>query len=296
MKRLLLIIIFLTGLGCSEDVSKGRDVLKTGYIELKDSRLYYEEKGIGRPVIMIHGGFLDLRMWDQQFDLLAKKYRVIRYDVRGHGRSGGADSTFIDHDDLHVLVHRLDIDSAAVIGLSMGGQIAADFAIAHPKRVSALILAGPGMSGYNTPKSEEGIQYIKEVSQALNDDNYDKASEIFVRSWAEGPFREPSEIDPAVREKIMSMISGSRTRWDIFNKAAVLDPPAIGRLDEIRCPVLALAGDKDMPDILELVNLYKDSIPGARKVIIPGAAHLSNMEKPEEFNRIVMEFLESIRY
>lgn len=296
MKGVLLIIIFLTGIGCSEDVSTGSDGLKTGYVELEDSRLYYEEKGSGRPVIMIHGGFLDRRMWDGQFDVFAEDYRVIRYDVRAHGRSGGADSTFIDHEDLHVLVRKLDIESAAIIGLSMGGQIAADYAIVYPARVSALVLAGPGMSGYNIPSSEEGVEYIRDVTKALNEDNFEEGIGVLARSWAEGPFRSPSEIDPAVRERVLTMLAGSKPRWDILAEVAFVDPPAIGRLDEIQCPVLALAGDKDMPEILDIVNLYEESVSGARKVIIPGVAHMSNMENAEEFNRIVMEFLESVRY
>ncbi|MFC1556053.1 alpha/beta fold hydrolase [candidate division KSB1 bacterium] len=292
MKRLLLLSIIILTIGCSE----GSNKLKTGYIELEGSRLYYEEKGSGRPVIMIHGGMLDRRMWDDQFDLFAEKYRVIRYDVRAHGKSGGADSTFIDSEDLHVLVHQLDIESAAIFGLSMGGQIATDFAIAHPQRVSALILAGASVSGFNNFVSKEIVKHIENMTKALNEGDFEKWVEVITRAVADGPYRTPSEMDQAVREKILTMLEGSKLRWDLRDKAAFPDPPAIGRLDEIRCPILTLFGDKDFPEVMEISDLFKENVPGTRQVVIPDVAHIINMEKPEEFNRIVMEFLESIRY
>lgn len=285
MRRVLPVVLLLT-LGCSRS---SLDV-KSGYVDVEGAQLYYEEAGQGAPLVMIHGGFLDRRMWDDQFQAFARQYRVIRYDVRAHGLSRSDSVAFADHEDLLRLMDALHAPSAAIIGLSMGGVIATDFALAYPERVSALVLVGPGLSGYSLG-SEELASYIEQLTAAFETGDFSAVTEIFARWWCDGPHRTPSQVDPAVRQKVLDMLAGSGQRWRYYDLARPLEPPAFERLGDINVATLAVVGSIDVSDILEIVDIIAERVPGARKVVIPDVAHMVNLEKPEEFNRIVLEFL-----
>jgi pimeloyl-ACP methyl ester carboxylesterase len=289
MKRMCLLAILVTT-GCAAETI----AVKTGYVDVEGARLYYEEAGQGTPVVLIHGGFLDRRMWDGQFEVLARRFRAIRYDVRGHGLSRTDSVSFADHEDLHRLMVELEVPSATVIGLSMGGQIATDFALAYPEMVSALVLVGPGMSGH-TFEDELLRAYMEELTAAFETGGFSAAIEVFARYWCDGPRREPSEVDPAVREKVLTMLAGSDERWRYWNLSRQLEPPASERLGEIKVPTLAIVGGIDMPVIDGIVDLIMGQVPDARKVVIPDVAHMVNMEKPGEFNDLVVEFLAGLK-
>jgi len=288
MKRIFLFIVFLLLSGCTQKI-------KTGFVDLGTAKLYYEESGTGHPIVMVHGGFISNRMWDDQFEDFAKHYRVIRYDARNHGISKSDPDTFSHHDDLFRLFEELGIEKAVVMGLSMGGYIAQDFTLSYPEKVSALVLAGPGMSGYEF-HGEEFEEYAEDYTEAARSGDPAKIIESFQKAWTDGPHREPSEVDSVVREKVRSMAAET---FEIRNREAIekrLSPPAIGRLSEINVPVLVVVGKVDMPGIHEIVDMIEKEVPGTRKVVIDGAAHMVNMEKPEEFNRVVLEFLSELTF
>ncbi len=268
----------------------GGSSVVTGHVDVEGGRLYFEESGSGEPLVMIHGGSLDRRMWDGQFDVFAERYRVIRYDVRAHGLSRSDSTEFADHEDLLRLLDARGIRRAAIVGLSLGGMIAADFALAHPQRVTALVLVGSGISGFE-PSSEFLEDYVEDITEAFEAQDFPAAMEAFARWWCDGPFRTASEVDPAVRAKVMEMLSGSGERWRYWHLARTLEPPAMGRLEAISVPTLVIVGSIDMPDILELADTLVARIPAARKVVIPDVAHMVNMEKPSDFNEAVLEFL-----
>ena len=262
----------------------------TGFVDLGNARLYYEELGSGSPLVMIHGGLLDRRMWDEQFPVFAERHRVIRYDARGHGRSKAPAGTYSHHEDLKRLLDALKVEKAAIMGLSMGGYIAIDFALAYPERVNALVLAAPGLTGYMFDS-----EVLKKNNEALNkaaqENDLGSLVEFFQRSWTDGPSRAPDEVDAEIREKVRQMATETLQNWNKESREKRLEPAAIGRLAEIRAPTLAVVGDLDMPDILEIVGLIERDVEGARKVIIKGVAHMVNMERPVEFNRVVLDFL-----
>jgi pimeloyl-ACP methyl ester carboxylesterase len=271
---------------------RGGPEVETGFVDVEGARLYYEAAGQGDPVVLIHGGFLDRRMWDGQFETFARSYRVIRYDVRAHGLSRADSVTFSDHEDLHDLMAALDIPRATLVGLSMGGQISIDFALTYPQMTRALVLVGPGLSGF--PFDSQSLQeYIDALTAAFQSGGLPDAIEVFARYWCDGPEREPSEVDPAVQGKVLSMLEGSEERWRYWQMSQQLDPPAFDRLGEIGVPVLAVVGSIDMPDVLRIVDLIAEQVPDASKVVIPDVAHMVNMEKPEEFNDLVLEFLKA---
>jgi pimeloyl-ACP methyl ester carboxylesterase len=264
--------------------------VKTGYVKVGDAELYYEELGEGDPVVLIHGGALDCRMWDGTFETLARRFRVIRYDVRGLGRSNSPPGAYYDHGDLYALLKRLGIRKTAVVGLSLGGRIAIDFAIQHPEMVMALVPVAPGLSGYEF-NGEDLKGDMASLIEAYQRQDYDRVVELFQRSWTDGPHRSPDQVDPDMREKVRAMAVRGVRGWEIQQHAVPLSPPAIGRLAEIQAPTLVIVGDLDMSDIHAIVELVMKDVPGARKAVIPGAAHMVNMEKPAEFNRVVLEFL-----
>ena len=292
MKRLSWTVFLAAVLGLIS-ISSQEIKPRTGYIDVGNCQVYYEERGAGSPLVMIHGGLLDRRMWDDQFTVFARTQRVIRYDARGHGLSKAQAGTFSHHEDLKKLLDGLKVEKAAIMGLSMGGYIAIDFALAYPGRVSALVLAAPGLTGY-----EFESQVLKKNSELLNkaaqENDLKMLIEYFQRSWTDGPSRTPEKVDPAVREKVRQMAVGTLEIWNDESREVRLEPAAIGRLAEIRVPILAVVGDLDMPDILEIVGLIEKNIKGARKEVIPGAAHMVNMERPQEFNRIVLDFLSGL--
>lgn len=267
---------------------------KSDFIDVGTAKLCYEEQGQGTPVIMIHGGGLDLHNWDSQFDVLAEHYRAIRYDVRCYGRSMTSEpGAFSYHEDLLHLMQNLGLSKAVIMGLSLGGYVAIDFALAHPDMVLALIPVSPGLTGYEF-KSKAYLEWGREMQEAKS---LDEAVDVFMRYWTDGPSRTPDQVDPGVRDKVRQIEMNSFANFFPSmgqNREERLQPPAIGRLAEIHVPTLVIVGDVDMPEIHEVADVIKNAVPGAKKVVIKGGAHLVNMERPQEFNAAVLEFLSTI--
>src|SRR3989442_13045673 len=130
-------------------------VVETGYAEVDGGRLYYETSGKGPALVLIHAGFLDSRMWDTQFQLFSESHRVIRYDVRGFGKSDVARTKFSDYKDLHGLLDHLRVKTASLVGVSNGGRITSDFAVEYPSMVNHLVLVSPGISGDKSSGPQE---------------------------------------------------------------------------------------------------------------------------------------------
>lgn len=261
-----------------------------GLVLVEGGQLYYKEAGEGPPVILIHGGFLDHRMWGGQVQALAGAHRVVRYDVRSHGRSHAEPVPFSDMEDLAALMDALAIPRATIVGLSMGGQIATDFALLYPDRVEGLVLVGPGMSGFPFDSPELG-RYMEELREAIARDDLQEVTEVFTRYWCDGPYRAPADVNPEVRSRVLEMLAGSEERWKQGGYVESLDPPAMGRLSTVRAPTLVVLGLLDMPDIHQIVDRLAADVPNIRRVEIPGVAHMVNMEAPGRFNEVLIRFL-----
>ena len=264
---------------------------KTGFAEVNGARLYYEVAGEGHPLVLIHAGIADSRMWDDQFGVLAQRYRVIRCDVRGFGRSAmPAGEQFQPWEDLYSLLRHLGVERAYVVGCSMGGAIAVDFTLTHPEMADALVTVGAGLGGFEQ-HSELAVRLWTEIDAAAESGDLDRAVELTVRMWVDGPNRTPDRVAPPVRERVRAMERDNLALGSDESLARDLDPPAIGRLGEIGVPTLVMMGDEDMPDISAVAGLLAVGIPHARKVVMHDTAHVPNMERPDEFNRILLEFL-----
>ncbi len=260
------------------------------FADVNGARLFYEVSGEGPPLVLLHAGIADHRMWDHQVDEFARRYRVIRYDLRGFGKSDLPPGPFSMRDDLYRLLTMLDVDRAHLVGVSMGGGIAVDFALDHPDMAGALVLVGASLGGRKP--SDEYRRLSEATLAAVGGDETHRRVEAPLRMWVDGPSRTSDQVDPGVRARVKDMIVGNLGRpWDKATPQP-LDPPAIARLGEVRAPTLVLVGELDVPDILATADLLASGIPGARKAVLPGVAHMPNMEMPAEFNRAVLAFLE----
>lgn len=263
----------------------------TGRVVVPGSSIFYERGGEGTPVILLHGGNLDRRMWDAEFDFLRQHHRVIRYDARGFGRSGPADTAFAAHDDLFALMRALDIPRASLIGLSLGGRIAIDFALAHPEMVDRLVLAAPGISGGTWAADNDTIWLQDARLAAARQDSVGVAL-----AWLKSPYIRTALRDSAMTARLREIVVDNADFWmgmvrhqDLEREAV---PPAAGRLSELKMPILLLVGSDDTPFIQDVARAIATEAPLVRRIDLPGVGHMINLEAPARFRDEVSSFLE----
>jgi 3-oxoadipate enol-lactonase len=269
---------------------RGGGAPEGGIAEVNGASLYYDASGDGEPLIFVHAGIADRRMWEGQLGAFAERYRVIRYDMRGCGRSEApTGAPFSHHDDLRGLLDFLGIERAILVGCSIGARTVIDFALAHPERVRVLALVCPSVSGFES--HEEPPAEWDELVAADEAGDLERVSELEVRIWVDGPYRSPDDVDPVLRDLVREMnLIALRNEPDMGEERPV-EPPAVTRLAEIQAPTLVVAGDLDRPEVGTRAELLARSIPRAQKEVMSGTAHVPSMEKPDEFNRVVLEFL-----
>jgi pimeloyl-ACP methyl ester carboxylesterase len=259
-----------------------------GFAPVNGTRLFYEVKGVGPAVVLIHGGQLDCRMWDDQFDAFSRHFRVIRYDVRGYGGSVRPEALYSDADDLAALLDYLEVKTAHLVGLSLGGRIATDFVVAHPARVSSLALAGPGLSGYEPPVGTETDLRMWNIIKAARDEGPEKATAL----WLKDPFMSPAMEQARLASTLRKIARENAHCWlenPVLQRSP--RPAAATRLGDIKVPTLLVVGDRDVPQIKATIATLNKGIIGAKKVVIQGAGHMVNMEQPSAFNDSVLSFL-----
>lgn len=256
---------------------------ENGFINVKGGRLYYEAAGAGPAVVFIHGFALDMRMWDDQWEAFAQRYRVIRYDVRGFGQSAlpGAE-TFSHLEDLLTLLQQLAAPPAHLIGLSMGGGLALDFALLYPAHVRSLVLADSTLGGFNWQK-DWGEPFRAAKSFGL---------EAARAAWLNDELFVPANAQPAVAARLQTLTNTySGHHWLNAVHTRGLEKPAIEQLETISVPTLAVVGERDLPEFLAIAQTLASRVPKAQHAVLAGAGHMANLEAPQEFNRIVLKFL-----
>jgi pimeloyl-ACP methyl ester carboxylesterase len=264
-----------------------------GHAEVDGGRLYYEVAGSGRPVALIHPGLWDSRTWDDQFEAFTDQYRVVRYDMRGYGRSSRPEPgrPYSHVRDMAAVMDAAGVDRAALVGCSMGGEIAIDFALTLPARTWALVLVSPGLGGFEgTPEDEAWWEArLRPIEAAVEGGDLDQAQDLRLAIWA------PLGIaDPAGRRLHDIAFENIHEITMDESRAEELEPAAIERLGEISVPTLVLPADNDPPDMRSICGLLASRIPGARLVEIPDVDHVINVRKPAEFNRVVLAFLSEV--
>jgi pimeloyl-ACP methyl ester carboxylesterase len=258
------------------------------------AELAWDEAGQGEPIVLLHPGIGDRRLWDDQFEVFSRTHQVVRPDIRGFGHSTMPPGAFSYHEDLAGLLDELGLEKASIVGVSFGGRVAIDFAIAFPERVTALVLGAPSVTG--APAGPERSRFETEEEEAIERGDLDGATELNLRTWVDGPKRSPEEVDPGVRERVRL---AQRELFDLPMPEGAdyrrLVPPAYERLSEIMAPTRVLIGDQDLQEVEEMAARVAAQVRGAELIQMRGVGHMLHMERPEDFNRMVLEFLDRPR-
>lgn len=262
------------------------------YIEVNGGSLFYEMAGEGHPLVLVHAGFVDSGMWDAQWEAFQQHFQVIRFDMRGYGKSDKATGPVSRRHDLACLLEHLGITQTHLVGCSLGGEAILDLALEQPDLVSALVVVSTVPSGFEL-QGEPPAQLLAMIG-AMQQGDWAQASELQVELWLDGPFRQPQQVDARLRQQVsrMNRIAVENGTWAVADMQPVnpLDPPAVSRLEAVQVPTLVMAGALDHPEIIRAAAVIS-RIRGARQHIIDDTAHTPNMEQPTIFNQVVLDFL-----
>jgi pimeloyl-ACP methyl ester carboxylesterase len=253
--------------------------------------VWHDVHGNGPAVVLVHAGIADSRMWEPQLRSFSPSHTVVRLDLPGFGNSPIETNPISYRGSVEEALDAAGVERAAVVGTSLGGMVALDFALDSPARVSALVLVGSGIDDHDWAGEMEAFDAAEEAALARGD--LDAAIEVNLDFWVAGPRRKLDDVDPKILELASEMqrqaFAQSQGHDDL--RAVRLDPPASQRLADVGVPTLVVTGDEDVEDIRVMGDRLARDIPGAERATIAGAAHLPNLEQPGEFDRIVLGFL-----
>lgn len=254
-------------------------------------------EGDGPPVLLLHAGVGDRRLWDGVAEPLSERRLVVRPDLRGFGDSPLPGGPFSFVEDAGALLDVLGIRRTAVIGNSFGGRVAIDLALAHPEQIEALVLVAPALTGFEGSAALDALD--EQEDSLLDDGRIDEAVELNLRTWLDGEGRSGAPVGEAIRERLAAM---QRRAFEVQLAAYEADPPpgpvrwsdppASTRLDEVAAPTLVVVGARDQPDFRALGERIASGIPGAERAVMD-TAHLPSVEQPDEVARIVLAFLDA---
>jgi pimeloyl-ACP methyl ester carboxylesterase len=267
---------------------------KSGFVTTDGAQIYYEMAGKGTPFVMIHAGVADHRQWNNEFEFFAQDHQVLRYDLRGYGKSEPVAGEFRHLDDLVSMLDTLELQEPLILmGCSMGGGLAMDFTLTHPSRVKALIMVGSAPSGLELDVPAPAK--FAEAEKAYEAGDLDLVAELETQIWFDGMDRTPDQVNQEMRRLVYEMNRNalSLEARNLGKRLPNTEIPAFDRLSDLHLPILVIVGAQDTPYIVAAADYMLEKLPLARKVIIDDAAHLPNMEHPHQFQNLVKEFLES---
>jgi pimeloyl-ACP methyl ester carboxylesterase len=254
--------------------------------------IYAEVAGAGPELVLVHEGICDSRMWDEQWERYAREFRVLRCDLRGFGQTPLEPGSFSNARDLVEVLEQHGFENAALMGVSLGGRAVLEVALARPDLVRALVLVAPGLPGHDWSQEMQAAWGEEEAALVAGD--LAEAVEINLRTWVDGPRREPADVDAAVRERVGEMqLRALELQVPVGDDAEeeLLVPDLAARLGEVKVPTLILVGDEDVPDMQAITERLEREIPGSRRATIAKTAHVPSMERPQEFDELVLPFL-----
>ena len=288
--RPLKIRLFLLLGFCSFSIVTAQTNSQTGIAPVNGTSLYYEIAGDGHALILIHGGAVDSRAWDDQFAEFSQHHKVVRYDLRGAGQSGNRDKPFSNSEDLYALLKFLSIDKTYLLGISRGGGFAYDLTLEHPEIVDALILVSSNLSEH-VPAYNEMFARATETGKKSG---AAAAAEVWGNDPHQGPMRE------SARPRVLEILTENMPRFRYFDghvpveKLSSSNLPRKQRLSEVQIPTLVISGKHDNVVAREHYRNWATGIPNATSVEFSDAAHLVNIDQVDEFNQAVLEFLDNL--
>lgn len=265
--------------------------MTSGYAPVESGELYYEVVGEGPSVLFLHAGVADHSMWEPQIEPFSRGHKVITYDLRGFGVSRSEDASFSNSQDMRDLLAHLGVEKATVVGNSRGGRIAVDFALNYPEMTSAVVWICGGLGGMEDEGSEEETEAFGKAEALWEAKDWAALADMEAHIWGNGIGQREDRAPAHVREKLRDMIYSNYTREGAEGQARPLDPPAIERLDEITVPGLLLIGDLDTIATRKGGEILAQGLKDVEVHHFADVAHMVSMEKPEEFNEIVLDFL-----
>ncbi len=271
---------------------------KSNFLEINGAKINYTDIGQGFPVVLVHAGIADSRMWDDQTAEFSGELRVITYDMRGYGASPPVAGEYSHYADLLALLDALNIERCVLVGCSKGGGVVMDAALADPARAAGLVVVAGiahGLELENEDEFEQPEQWEAAV-EAFKAGDLETANELEVQMWADGYNQPAGRCAPEVREKVRMMNAIALHNEKNAPEAAekVLEPRAGTRLNELSMPVVFISGALDEPIIFEAIETMLAQIPAAEHHQFEGVAHLPNMEVPAEFNQLVLNFVRGV--
>lgn len=277
-----------TDLNRGHSVMNNQPSVESGFMDVDGGKIYYEKAGEGDAIVLVHDGSLHHVTWDGQFYAFAENYKVIRYDRRGYGKSSYPEKPFSNVEDLNEVFNFLNVKKAAVFGMSAGGGLAIDFALEYPDKVTSLVLVGAVVSGYGY--SGHFLSRGGRLDAAI----FSNPEKLIDYMFKRDPYTIYSENKEA-RQKALKWMQENPHNYDFRRNRLIIGPrrPALGALGEIQVPVLIMVGEYDIPDVHSHAGAIEAGIKNSERVVISDAAHLVPLEKPDEFNRIVRDFLKS---
>lgn len=276
------------GVLAAEADSHGTDKETSGSLDVGGSKIYYQTRGSGPAIVLLHDGLLHAVTWDEVWEPLAVRHRVVRYDRRGYGRSDLPSKSYLSTDDLRKLLTHLKVGHAVIVGTSSGGALAIDFAIAHPQMVDGLFLIGPVL---------HGLEYSDEFRERANRNNAPMEHDD-VKAWASNWSQDRFLIagaNEAARRKLYEQLVANADKVKKFDNALEekLSPPASQRLSEIKAPTLIVVGEADAADVHAHCDAINAGIQESTRKVMKGAGHLIQLEKPGEVARRIEDFAQS---
>ena len=255
------------------------------------ARLAAVTSGRGAPVVFLHAGVGDRRMWRHQMAVAALSHHAVAYDRRGFGETLHADETYSHVDDLMAVLDAIaGGEPAVLVGASQGGRIAIDATLAHPDRVRALVLIAPAVSG--SPAVDYPPSIVPVLAEIDASEDLDRVNALEARVWLDGPTSPEGRVGGPARELFLAM-NGIALRAQTAGRLRD-PPPAYDRVGEIAVPTLVAWGDLDFPHLLTRSAYLARAIPGAQAGLIEGAAHMPSLENPGATSAIITEFLRRV--
>jgi pimeloyl-ACP methyl ester carboxylesterase len=259
-------------------------------VQLDDLKLFYNDEGQGKPILLIHGHTLDQRIWDQMApDLVSSERRVIRPDLRGHGRSSRPPMGYHwSHHaaDMVAVLDTAGVDRVTIVGFSLGGGIALEMALTTPDRVTGLVLTAPVMP--DRPFEQEFMDNLRAVAKAARSQGIAAA---MTGPWLTSPLFTESFSQPGVRERVAEIVRDFPGAEYLASERDQVkrDWTVPERLSEIQVPTLVVTGERDLPGFAAFADEAADKIPGARKVVVPARGHLLPLEAPQQLVKLINE-------
>jgi len=268
----------------AETISPGTENPASGYLDVGGSRIYYETRGSGPPIVLLHDGLLPAVTWDEVWDPLAARHQVIRYDRRAYGRSDLPTESYSSTEDLRKLLTHLKVQHAVIVGSSSGGALAIDFAIAHAQMVDGLFLIGPVLHGMPY------TAYFQERAARNNEPIQRDDIRAVAKNWSEDRFLIAGPNERARRQIYEQLVANSeKVKFDNHFEQS-LSPPASKRLSEVKAPTLILTGEADIADVHAHCGAINAGIRESAMEIIKDAGHLIQLEKAGEVAKRVEDF------